>query len=438
MGETGDHRAVRESRTVLCGRTGGVEVAAIGNKRGEIEIRTAEPGEEGITFPGPPAVCFTGHFGPVKDLALATSGGRPALLSAGADGAVHVWDLDDRLTGRRPTRFSGAITSVRLTRGPGDALTVLAGDTSGNVGTADAELGTYRHFLGGRHEGEVTGVTVADLPVAGATRTLAVTCSTDKLIRLFDLATGEDVGRPFGGIVQYGQSSCQMTAVAAGSLAGRSVVVGAATGFFLRHTYNSLYVFTTRDWTDTGGRDLLTEPLFGNVSGHRKAIPCLTLGVVGGRDVIVTGSLDGYVRVWDGESFDRIGEPLAAGSAVYDVWAGELLGRGVLLAACGDERLRMWDTQTLTPLAEPVAAHDRAVRGVGVAEVADGPVVVTTGLDAKVRTWRPDGWSPRGAAHPLLFPGTAVDCAGSAVVVSSGATLVRFDLRELIPQPGSC
>lgn len=429
MGELGEHRAVRESRTVLCGRTAAGEVAVIGNKRGEIEIRPAVPGDEGLTFPGPSTVSFTGHFGPVRDLALMTLGGSPALLSAGEDGAVHAWDLNDRISGRRPTRFSGAITSVCLASGPDDALTILAADTSGNFGAADAEHGTYRHFLAARHEGEVTGVAVADLPAAGATRTLAITCSTDTLIRLFDLATGQDVGRPFGGIVHYGQSSCQMTAVAAGRLAGRSVVVAAATGYYLRHHYNSVYVFATEDWTDTGGRESLTEPLFGNVSGHRKAIPCVALAVIGGRDVIVTGSLDGHVRVWDGESFDRIGQPLTAGSAVYDLWTGELLGRTVLLAACGDGRLRMWDAETLTPLAEPLAAHDRAVRGVAVAESAEGPLVVTTGLDSTVRTWNPDGWTPHGAAHPLLFPGTALDCAGSAVVVASGTALVRFNLN---------
>ncbi|MGJ7415467.1 hypothetical protein AB9128_06355 [Streptomyces cinereoruber] len=68
------------------------------------------------------------------------------------------------------------------------------------------------------------------------------------------------------------------------------------------------------------------------------------------------------------------------------------------------------------------------------ADGPDGPVVVTTGLDGLVRTRDPTTWSAYGPDHPLLHPGTALDCAGSTVTVASGVTLVRLGL-DAAPAP---
>ncbi|MFJ7131014.1 hypothetical protein [Streptomyces sp. NPDC098101] len=270
---------------------------------------------------------------------------------------------------------------------------------------------------------------MAELPVAGTSRLLGVVCSTDQSIRLVDLETGEAVGTPFGGIVESMGTRCEWTAVTAGSLAGRKVVVGAATGHYRRHRYNTLYVYAAEDWSDTAARKTLSEPLFGPFSAHRGPVPCVVLGTVEGRDILVTGSFDGHVRVWDGHTFERATEPLETGSApVLDLWLGRLLDRDVVLAVCGDGTLRRWDARTFESLGEPVAAHDGEARGVSVADGADGPVVVTTGLDGLVRTWDPATWSAYGPGHPLLHPGTALDCAGPTALVASGVTLVRLDL----------
>ncbi|MBQ1091383.1 AAA family ATPase [Streptomyces sp. B93] len=428
----GSARAIRESRTVLCGRMGGASAVAIGNKRGEVEIRTVVSDGDGVTVAAEPTMSFTAHFGAVSDLALGVVGGREVLLSAGRDGAIHLWDLRRHHADRPPTRFAGAIACLCLARSPrnrDEDLLVVAGDTSGSVGAVIVESGGSRHFFPSHHDGEVTGVAAAEMPVAGTVRTLVASCSTDQSIRLFDAETGHAVGRPFGGIVEPLQASCRMTAVAAGPLAGRSVVVGAAAGQYRRHRYHSLYVFASGDWSDTASHTLLNEPLFGTLSRHGDAVLSITLGTVRDGDVLVTGCLDGHVRMWDGASFEQSGPGLETGGhAVFDVWLGDLLGRTVVLAACGDGTLRIWDANTSEVLAEPLAAHAGGVRGVGVTTGTTGPVVVTTGTDATVRTWDPSSWHEYGPPHPLLHPGTALDCRKSSVVVASGASLVRFDL----------
>ncbi|GGT04432.1 hypothetical protein GCM10010271_02870 [Streptomyces kurssanovii] len=433
----GSERATRESRTVLCGPMGGGTAVSIGNKRGEIEIRTVVSDEDGVTVTTEPTMSFTAHFGAVSDLALGVVRGREVLLSAGGDGAVHLWDLRRHHADRRPTRFAGAVAGLCLARSPRDRdgdLLVVGGDTSGNVGALSVESGGSRHLFPRHHDGEVTGVAAAELPVAGTVRTLVASCSTDQLIRLFDAETGHAVGRPFGGIVEPLQASCRMTAVAAGSLAGRSVVVGAAAGQYRRHRYHSLYVFASGDWADSASTKVLNEPLFGTLSRHGDAVLSVTLGTVRDRDVLVTGCLDGHVRMWDGASFEQSGPWLETGGhAVFDVWLGGVLGRTVVLAACGDGTLRIWDANTSEDLAEPLAAHAGGVRGVGVITGATGPVVVTTGTDATVRTWDPSSWHEYGPPHPLLHPGTALACSESVVVVASGPSLVRCDLSAPPP-----
>ena len=81
-----------------------------------------------------------------------------------------------------------------------------------------------------------------------------------------------------------------------------------------------------------------------------------------GRPVIVSGSGDETVRVWDLETGARSASPLTGhtdrGAAVA---VGERDGRPVIVSGSGDETVRVWDLATGEP-ARPAAHRPRRRR----------------------------------------------------------------------------
>lgn len=67
-------------------------------------------------------------------------------------------------------------------------------------------------------------------------------------------------------------------------------------------------------------------------------------GVVDGRPVAVTGSLDTTVRVWDLATGRPIGKPLIGHTeSVRAVATGVVDGRPVAVTGSSDETVRVWD-----------------------------------------------------------------------------------------------
>jgi WD domain, G-beta repeat len=70
-----------------------------------------------------------------------------------------------------------------------------------------------------------------------------------------------------------------------------------------------------------------------------------------GRAVIVTGSWDKTVRVWDLETLELVGVPLEGHQGqVRSVAVGERQGRAVIISGSDDNTVRVWDLETFSPL----------------------------------------------------------------------------------------
>jgi WD40 repeat protein len=73
-------------------------------------------------------------------------------------------------------------------------------------------------------------------------------------------------------------------------------------------------------------------------------VQAVALGSVGGREVIVSGSHDSTVRVWDAGSGQPIGEPLSGHTgAVQAVAVGSVGGREAIVSGSSDKTARVWD-----------------------------------------------------------------------------------------------
>ena len=125
-----------------------------------------------------------------------------------------------------------------------------------------------------------------------------------------------------------------------------------------------------------------------------------------GRSVVVSGSGDGTVRVWDLATGQPLGLPLRHGDQVFAVATAQLDGRPVVISGGGvDETLRMWDLATGQPVRSPFTSPTDPVFAVVTAQLDGRSVVVFASADDTVRvrdltTGEPVG--PRSPATPAV------------------------------------
>jgi hypothetical protein len=156
-GEPTPHAVLRghdnEVQAVECVELDGRPVAvSVGNDGTLWDLATAEPD-------GPP---LPGHDGEVMSAACAVLDGRPVAVTGGADGTLRVWDLAARAPMAPPIRHDEDMPVHRVVtaRLDGRPIALSAGPAS------MAYDGEGEYYSGG-------------------------------LVRVWDLATGEAVGRPF-------------------------------------------------------------------------------------------------------------------------------------------------------------------------------------------------------------------------------------------------
>ena len=123
------------------------------------------------------------------------------------------------------------------------------------------------------------------------------------------------------------------------------------------------------------------------LTGHAGVVWSVAVGVLEGRPVLVSGSGDHTVRVWDLASGDPLGHPLTGHpGVVWSVAMGVLEGRPVVVSGSG-RTVRVWDLASGDPVGEPLTGHAGAVNSVAVGELEGRPIVVSGSGDHTVRVW---------------------------------------------------
>jgi WD40 repeat protein len=300
---------------------------------------------------------------------------RGNLHSADGKRALAAFDLT--LEDRQPptprellTRLAANAARVRAT-----ALTTACAS-----GTADdwpirwaAWNGQPHRSLSG-HGGEVHEVAIGE---AGG-RTVIISGSSDRTVRIWDAVTYEPTGEPLAG------HRLAVNAVAIGMAGGREVI---ASGSSDR---------TVRIWDAVTG-----EPVGKPLVGHSGAVFSVAIGEAGGRTVIISGSSDRTVRIWDAVTGDPVREPLVGHKGpVYAVAVGQAGGRTIIASGSDDQTVRIWDAATGQTACKPLADHDGAVFSVAVGPAGVRDVVVSGSDDHTVRIW--DATTGEPAGEPLV------------------------------------
>jgi WD40 repeat protein len=255
------------------------------------------------------------------------------------------------------------------------------------------------------HSGWVRSAAAADL----YGRPVIITGSSDCTVRVWDLATGTATGEPLTG------HTGSVNAVAAAELDGRPVIISGSSDQTVR-------VWDLATGTATGHAFTVGDrhPLY------TRAVNTVLVAELDGRPVIISGSSDCTVRVWDLATGTATGEPLTGhGGPVNAMAAAELDGRPVIISGSDDQTVRVWDLATGTAIGEPLTGHSGPVNAMAAAELDGRPVIISGSIDQTVRAWE---LATGGAAGEPLAGHTgyvltvaAAELDGRPVVISGSS-----------------
>jgi WD40 repeat protein len=420
---------------VAMGRAAGRDIIVSGSADRTVGIWDAGTG---VSLRGP----LAGHYDEVNAVATGRIAGRDILVSGSADRTVRIWDATTgEAVGGPIGRHSRAVHAVTTGRVAGRDL-IVAGCADRRVYLWDAVTGAaVGHPMAG-HSGAVHAVAMGRI----AGRDVIISGSRDTTIRIWDTSTGDPIGRALAVddwpvyTVAAGQRSGR-DIIASGSAYGTVRIWDAATGLTISEaqadsdpaetvgTY--LHRTTFASGSTTFGTWAAHAPLSRTLAGHHDAIYAVAAGRVTGRDVIVSGSADRTICVWDATTGERLGRPLSGHyGAVCAVAIARSLGQDVVISGSDDRTVRIWDTETGETVGRPLAGHDQAVYAVAAGRIAGRDVIVSGSADRTVRVW--DTTTGEAIIRPIVGHNLAVytvaigRLAGHDVIISgSRDTTIR-------------
>lgn len=323
-----------------------------------------------------------GHRGLVN--AVAASADNALLATAGADGAVRLWNL--KRQGDVAAILTGPQGAVHAVAFAPDNKTLASAGADGAVRLWEVKVGEdepvtmkeARKTLAG-HEGPVHALAF------GKDNGALISGGADKTIIVWDIAAG----KPKTTLKDHG------AAVQAAAFApdGKRFATGSADGAVII-------------WDADGAKKVQSLKAPGAIVGLAFASDS---ALVSASNESQTGMDAGVVRVWDPTTGKEIVGPLSAGAGVFGVACKP--NSTVVIAAGKDFAVRAWDYKTGKEQRQ-WQGHLGWVRAVAV--TPDGATLVTSSFDNTVKLW---DWTP---PSDVLTHGAAVQ----AVAISGDDRLL--------------
>ncbi|HMA53291.1 MAG TPA: WD40 repeat domain-containing protein [Acidobacteriota bacterium] len=286
---------------------------------------------------------FFGHGSSVRRIVFTPDGDR--VISASMDGTIKVWDRKG-VTTTPPKRWHEAAVDG-VAAAPGGQRVFTAGDRSvkewqAQDGRLIRKLGEHKYGVGA----------MAATPDCGRLVTAGGTCD----IRIWDARSGRQLCRVATKNIEGG-------IVAALTPDGRRII-----------SSNMGYSQEANVWSARTGRHLRT------LEGHRGEVRAIAVSPDGRR--IVTGGLDGLIKIWDAESSKERGSLEAHRGPVRTLAVTPDNLR--VISGSDDTTLKIWDLK-VEKLLDTLRGHTGPVHSVAVS--ADGRRIVSGSADRSVRIW---------------------------------------------------
>ncbi|MCC3332030.1 WD40 repeat domain-containing protein [Nocardia abscessus] len=266
---------------------------------------------------------------------------------------------------------------------------------------------------------------------------LLATGSDDRTVRLWDPATGHQVGDPLGhtNLVFSVAFSPDRRLLATGSGDGSARLWDPATGHqvgdpLTGHTGAVRSVAFSPDGRLLATGDDRTVQLWDPATGHQVGDPLtghtgavLSVAFCPDGRLLATGDYE-TVQLWDPVTGHQVGDPLGHTNLVFSV----AFSPDRRLLATGDDRtVRLWDAATGHQVGDPLTGHTGAVRSVAFSPY--GRLLATSSADKTVRLWDPATGHQVGdplTGHTGLVGSVAFGPAGRLLATGSHDGTVRL------------
>ena len=328
-----------------------------------------------------------GHRDLVFSVVTCISGGCVVLASASQDTAIRLWDVKERSLLRVLEGHEGAVKAVATCAVDGRVL-VISGARDKTVRVWDVETGAEVKVLRG-HSSDV--LTVAPCTLHG--RACALSAGQDRRIRLWDVEEGVS-------LKEFEGHEGSVRALATCAVGRRALMVSGAEDY------------TVRLWdVETGS---MLKVLKGHLDYVSAVATCTAVGlgdadVAGGRVVVLSGSDDKTVRLWEAETGTLLRVLAGHTDYVQGVASCMLGGRVVVVSGSCDKTVRLWSLlpQVHRPSTDEVEhlrhgaqhgadagdgfqvlkGHTDYVRAVTCCVAGGRVIVVSSSEDKTVRLW---------------------------------------------------